>query len=105
MKIDKIDREAEKRQKERHLEIKNKDIESIIKKAKQEIKEEERRQKKENAGQQTRMDISHDEGENLVEVSPAILPTQVSQPGEKPQLVHDTTRNPISAVASMSSTG
>jgi hypothetical protein len=30
------------------------------------------------------MDISHDEGENLVEVSPAILPTQVSQPGEKP---------------------
>jgi hypothetical protein len=43
MKIDKIDREAEKRQKERHLEIKNKDIESIIKKAKQEIKEEERR--------------------------------------------------------------
>jgi hypothetical protein len=30
------------------------------------------------------MDISHDEGDNLVEVSPAILPTQVSQPGEKP---------------------
>jgi hypothetical protein len=34
MKIDKIDREAEKRQKERQLEIKNKDIESLIKKTK-----------------------------------------------------------------------
>ena len=43
MKIEKIDREAEKRQKERLQEIKNKDIEAIIKKAKQEIKDEERR--------------------------------------------------------------
>lgn len=41
MKIDKIDREAEKRNKERLMEIKNKDIEQIIKRTKQEIKEKE----------------------------------------------------------------
>jgi hypothetical protein len=39
MKIDKIDREAERRQKERHLEVKNKDVENIIKRTKQEIRE------------------------------------------------------------------
>ncbi len=75
MKIDKIDREAEKRQKERLLEIKNKDIEVIIKKAKQELKDEERRIRDENGGQLARMEISHDEGENMVELTPPILPT------------------------------
>ena len=42
MKIDKIEREAEKKFKERMLEIKNKDIEKIIQKTKQEIREKER---------------------------------------------------------------
>ncbi len=41
MKIDKMDRDAEKRNKERLMEIKNKDIETIIKKTKQEMKEKE----------------------------------------------------------------
>jgi hypothetical protein len=41
MKIDKIDRDAERRHRERLMEIKNKDIEQIIKKTKQEIKEKE----------------------------------------------------------------
>ena len=77
MKIDKIDREAEKRQKERLQEIKNKDIEDIIKKAKQEIKEQERRMRDEEAAekQARMMDISYDEADNMVEVTPAILPS------------------------------
>jgi hypothetical protein len=36
-----MDRDAEKRQKERLLEVKNKDIEGIIQKTKREIKEQE----------------------------------------------------------------
>jgi hypothetical protein len=41
MKIEKIDRDMEKRNKERQMEIKNKDIEVIIQRTKQEIKNEE----------------------------------------------------------------
>jgi hypothetical protein len=41
MKIEKIDRDLEKKNKERLMEIKNKDIEQIIQRTKQEIKKEE----------------------------------------------------------------
>ena len=42
MKIEKMDRDLEKKNKERQMEIKNKDIEQIIQKTKQDIKNEER---------------------------------------------------------------
>jgi len=41
MKIEKIDRDLDKKNKERLMEIKNKDIEQIIQRTKQEIKNEE----------------------------------------------------------------
>jgi hypothetical protein len=41
MKIEKIDRDLDKKNKERQMEIKNKDIEQIIQRTKQEIKKEE----------------------------------------------------------------
>jgi len=44
MKIEKMDRDLEKKNKERLMEIKNKDIEQIIQRTKQEIKQEERMQ-------------------------------------------------------------
>jgi flagellar biosynthesis protein FlhB len=79
MKIDKMDREAEKRQRERQLEIKNKDIESIIKKTKQEIKDQERREQEgdpdaELAAQAARMQISHEEIEEMIKATPVRLP-------------------------------
>ena len=42
MKIEKMDRDLEKKNKERYMEIKNKDIEQIIQKTKQDIMNEER---------------------------------------------------------------
>jgi hypothetical protein len=81
MKIDKIDKEAEKRYKERMLEIKNKDIESLIKKTKQEIKEQERREREGISDPEldigARMDVSHDE---IDDQSPTRLPQQIEKP-------------------------
>lgn len=90
MKIDKMDREAEKRQKERQLEIKNKDIESIIKKTKQEIKDQERREMDgetdaDLAGQAARIQISNEEIEDMIKATPPVrLPQQISQNIERP---------------------
>ena len=107
MKIDKMDRDAEKRQKERLLEVKNKDIEGIIQKTKREIKEQERREGEALVSSEVRMEVSQDEVDEMSppSTSPAIMPNKLKEAVEKPQLVQDTTRNPISAVGSMSSAG
>jgi hypothetical protein len=108
MKIDKMDRDAEKRQKERLLEVKNKDIEGIIQKTKREIKEQERREGEALVSSEVRMEVSQDEEVDEMSppsTSPAIMPNKLKEAAEKPQLVQDTTRNPISAVGSMSSAG
>lgn len=107
MKIDKMDRDAEKRQKERLLEVKNKDIEGIIQKTKREIKEQERREGEALVSSEVRMEVSQDEVDEMSppSTSPAIMPNKLKEAAEKPQLVQDTTRNPISAVGSMSSAG
>ena len=107
MKIDKMDRDAEKRQKERLLEVKNKDIEGIIQKTKREIKEQERREGEALFASEVRMEVSQDEVDEMSppSTSPAIMPNKLKEAVEKPQLVPETTRNPISAVGSMSSAG
>ena len=107
MKIDKMDRDAEKRQKERLFEVKNKDIEGIIQKTKREIKEQERREGEALVSSEVRMEVSQDEVDEMSppSTSPAIMPNKLKEAAEKPQLVQDTTRNPISAVGSMSSAG
>jgi hypothetical protein len=107
MKIDKMDRDAEKRQKERLLEVKNKDIEGIIQKTKREIKEQERREGEALVSSEVRMEVSQDEVDEMSppSTSPAIMPNKLKEAVEKPQLIPDTTRNPISAVGSMSSAG
>ncbi len=105
MKIEKIDRDADKRQKDRLLEIKNKDIEGIIQKTKREIKEQERREGEVLLSNEVRMEVSQDDIDEMSppSTSPAIMPNKTREPVEKPQLVPDTTRNPISAVGSISS--
>jgi hypothetical protein len=107
MKIDKMDRDAEKRQKERLLEVKNKDIEGIIQKTKREIKEQERREGEALVASEVRMEVSQDEVDEMSppSTSPATMPNKLKEAVEKPQLVPETTRNQISAVGSMSSAG
>jgi hypothetical protein len=54
------------------------------------------------------MEVSQDEEVDEMSppsTSPAIMPNKLKEAAEKPQLVQDTTRNPISAVGSMSSAG
>jgi hypothetical protein len=89
------------------LEVKNKDIEGIIQKTKREIKEQERREGEALVSSEVRMEVSQDEVDEMSppSTSPAIMPNKLKEAAEKPQLVQDTTRNPISAVGSMSSAG
>lgn len=53
------------------------------------------------------MEVSQDEVDEMSppSTSPAIMPSKLKEAVEKPQLVPETTRNPISAVGSMSSAG
>jgi hypothetical protein len=53
------------------------------------------------------MEVSQDEVDEMSppSTSPAIMPNKLKEAVEKPQLIPDTTRNPISAVGSMSSAG
>lgn len=86
MKIDKMDRDADKRQKERLLEVKNKDIEGIIQKTKREIKEQERREGEALVSSEVRMEVSQDEVDEMSppSTSPAIMPNKLKEAVEKP---------------------